>query len=158
MLDASGEGLADAIAGYGGAASSDTASSNASTGTGMADVLGGNSGYGGLGSAAGGTSGDGFGGQSTGGAASQGDVIGGDGGSATNGAGGAAGDGGSWGSGNGDDGYVDGQSYASAAAAIDLTAFNQSIVMGANVLGNNVDMTIVGGSMTSAYAGDDSNP
>lgn len=62
MLDASGEGLADAIAGYGRAASSDTASSNASTGTGMADVLGGNFGYGGLGSVAGGTSGDGFGG------------------------------------------------------------------------------------------------
>ena len=29
------------------------------------------------------------------------------------------------------------------------------IVMGANVLGNTVDMTIVGGSFSSTYAGED---
>ncbi|WP_296428050.1 hypothetical protein [Yoonia sp.] len=66
-------------------------------------------------------------------------------------------DSGNWGSSNGDDGYVSGQSMSSAASAIDTTAFNQSIVMGANVLGNTVDMTIVGGNMTSTYVGDDSS-
>jgi hypothetical protein len=66
-------------------------------------------------------------------------------------------DSGNWGSSNGDDGYVSGQSMASAASAIDTTAFNQSIVMGANVLGNTVDMSIVGGNMTSTYVGDDSS-
>ena len=72
------------------------------------------------------------------------------------GTGGAGGSAGTWGSSNGDDGYVTGESYASAAAVVDTSAFNQSIVMGANVLGNTVDMTMVGGSMTSSYAGDDS--
>ena len=62
---------------------------------------------------------------------------------------------GSWGSGNGDDGYVNGYSNASADAAIDTTAFNQSIVMGANVLGNTVDMTVVGGNLNSTVVGDD---
>lgn len=63
---------------------------------------------------------------------------------------------GNWGSGNGDDGFVAGESLSSAASAIDTTAFNQSIVMGANVLGNTVDMSVVGGSMSSTYVGDDS--
>ena len=45
---------------------------------------------------------------------------------------------------------------SSAASAIDTTAFNQSIVMGANVLGNTVDMSVVGGNMNSTYVGDDS--
>jgi hypothetical protein len=64
---------------------------------------------------------------------------------------------GNWASGNGDDGYVSGQSLSSAASAIDTTAFNQSIVMGANVLGNTVDMSVVGGNMSSTYVGDDSS-
>ena len=55
----------------------------------------------------------------------------------------------------GDDGFVTGESYASAAAAVNVTAFNQSIVMGANVLGNAVDMTVVGGSLSSSVVGDD---
>lgn len=63
---------------------------------------------------------------------------------------------GDWGSGNGDDGFVSGESMSSAASAIDTTAFNQSIVMGANVLGNTVDMSVVGGNMNSTYIGDDS--
>ena len=53
------------------------------------------------------------------------------------------------------DGYVTGESYASAAAVIDVSAFNQNIVMGANVLGNTVDMTVVGGSLSSTVIGDD---
>lgn len=69
----------------------------------------------------------------------------------------AATEAGNWGSGNGDDGFVSGESLSSAASAIDTTAFNQSIVMGANVLGNTVDMSVVGGNMTSTYVGDDSS-
>ena len=61
-----------------------------------------------------------------------------------------------WGSDNGDDGFVSGESLSSAASTIDTTAFNQSIVMGANVLGNTVDMSVVGGNMNSTYTGDDS--
>ena len=34
-------------------------------------------------------------------------------------------------------------------------AFNQSIIQGANVLGNSVDMTLVGGSLTSTLIGED---
>lgn len=64
-------------------------------------------------------------------------------------------DAGSWGSGNGDDGYVTGNSTASADALVDTTAFNQSIVMGANILGNSVDMTVVGGDLNSTNVGDD---
>lgn len=63
---------------------------------------------------------------------------------------------GAWGSDNGDDGYVTGEALSSASAAIDTTAFNQSIVMGANILGNTVDMSVVGGNMNSTYIGDDS--
>jgi hypothetical protein len=77
------------------------------------------------------------------------------GGLATNGDGGNAGGLGSWGSGNGDDGFVSGESFANAGATLTTTAFNQSIIMGANVLGNSVDTTVVGGSMTSTYIGDD---
>lgn len=84
-----------------------------------------------------------------------GDAIGGYGGTATSGDGGAGGSVGNWGSNNGDDGYVTGESYASAAAVIDVSAFNQNIVMGANVLGNTVDMTVVGGSLSSTVIGDD---
>lgn len=64
---------------------------------------------------------------------------------------------GTWGSGNGDDGYVAGESLSSASATVDTTAFNQSIVMGANILGNTVDMSVVGGNMNSTYIGDDSS-
>ncbi|WP_304951618.1 hypothetical protein [Sulfitobacter sp.] len=48
-----------------------------------------------------------------------------------------------------------GESFASAASQIDTTAFNMSIVQGANVLGNTVDMTVVGGGFSSSYIGDD---
>jgi hypothetical protein len=106
-------------------------------------------------SATGGTTGAATGGATTGGAGSNGDVAGGAGGAATNGAGGAGGDAGSWGSGNGDDGIVTGESYASAAASTSQSAFNMEIVMGANVLGNTVDMNVVGGSFSSTYAGED---
>lgn len=71
--------------------------------------------------------------------------------------GGMGGNAGMWGSNNGDDGFVTGESFASAASQIDTTAFNQSVVMGANVLGNTVDMTVVGGSFSSNYIGDDAD-
>ena len=96
-----------------------------------------------------------MGGMSTGGAASVEAANGGAGGTATGGIGGAGGTLGSWGSNNGDDAFVTGESFASAAASVEATAFNQDIVMGANVLGNTVDMTVVGGSMTSNAVGDD---
>jgi hypothetical protein len=79
------------------------------------------------------------------------------GGDAYAGGGGAGGDAGMWGSNNGDDGYVTGESFASAASQIETSAFNQTIVQGANVLGNTVDMTVVGGSFSSSYIGDDSD-
>jgi hypothetical protein len=63
--------------------------------------------------------------------------------------GGNGGSGGQWGSANGDDGFVEGTSAASADAILDAMAFNQSISMGANVLGNQVDMTTVGGNLNS---------
>jgi hypothetical protein len=107
--------------------------------------------------ATGGSSGDGYGGQSMGGHAYAAGGTGGAGGMATNGAGGAGGHAGMWGSHNGDDGFVTGESFASAASQIDTTAFNQSIVMGANVLGNTVDMMVVGGSFSSTFVGDDSD-
>ncbi len=66
-------------------------------------------------------------------------------------------DSGNWGSGNGDDGFVSGESLASAASSIDTTAFNQSIVMGANVLGNPVVLSVVGCKMSSTYVGDDAS-
>jgi len=70
---------------------------------------------------------------------------------AVGGDGGSGGSGGMWGSHNGDDGFVTGESYASADAILDTTAFNQSITMGANVLGNTVDMTTVGHDLNSTY-------
>jgi hypothetical protein len=79
---------------------------------------------------------------------------GGNGGPATTGAGGAGGEGGMWGSQNGHDGYVTGISEAHADAAIDITAFNQSIVMGANLLHNQIDMTVVGGDVIENISGD----
>ncbi|MFZ2099820.1 MAG: hypothetical protein WAU86_04575, partial [Oricola sp.] len=75
---------------------------------------------------------------------------------ATTGDGGNGGGGGTWGSYNGDDTYINGLSEASADAILDTTAFNQSIVMGANILGNTVDMTVVGGNFTETLTGDDS--
>ena len=36
-----------------------------------------------------------------------------------------------------------------------MSAFNQSIVMGANLLGNTIDMTVVGGNLDASYTGDD---
>lgn len=80
---------------------------------------------------------------------------GGDGGMASTGNAGAATSSGSWGSGNGDDGYVTGESLAYASASSNIAAFNQNIVMGANVLGNSVDTTMVGGAMNSTWIGDD---
>ncbi|MGB3390958.1 MAG: hypothetical protein WBA88_23590, partial [Pseudaminobacter sp.] len=77
------------------------------------------------------------------------------GGDAWSGAGGAGGAGGQWGSGNGDDGIVNGISEAHAGATLDVTAFNQSIVMGANLQGNTIDMTVVGGDLTSTFTGED---
>ena len=63
--------------------------------------------------------------------------------------------GGQFGSGNGDDGFIQGEAYASAAAQVTTSAFNQEIVMGANVLGNTVDMTVVGGAFSTSYIGED---
>ena len=60
-------------------------------------------------------------------------------------------------SGNSDDGYVTGESFASADAIIDTSAFNQQIVMGANLQGNTVDMTVVGGNFTETLTGEDDN-
>jgi hypothetical protein len=94
-------------------------------------------------------------GSSTGGMTNGATNTGGEASGANSGAGGAGGNAGTWGSDNGGDGIVNGESYASAAAVVDTAAFNQSIVMGANVLGNSVDTTMVGGSMTSSYASDD---
>ena len=73
--------------------------------------------------------------------------------------GGNGGSGGQWGSGNGDDGFVEGTSASSADAVFDAMAFNQSISMGANVLGNQVDMTTVGGNLnsTSVVGGEDAD-
>jgi hypothetical protein len=98
--------------------------------------------------------GDGYGGQVAVGAATGGN--GGNGGTATTGAGGDGTSGGSWASNVGDDVILNALSQASADAEVDTTAFNQSIVMGANILGNNVDMTVVGGDYTSTLTGDDS--
>ncbi len=80
---------------------------------------------------------------------------GGNGGTATVGDGGAGGAGGMWGSHNGDDAFVNGISEASANAAVDTTAFNMSNILGANILGNQVDMTVVGGDYTSTITGED---
>ena len=60
-----------------------------------------------------------------------------------------------WGSQNGDDGYVNGLSEAHADAYINTSAFNQEIVMGANLLGNTIDMTVVGGDYTNTLTGED---
>ena len=101
-------------------------------------------------------SGDAFGGIATAGHGTGGaGGNGGNGGNATNGAGGAGGDAGMWGAYNGDDSFVNGLSEATADAFLDTTAFNQSIVMGANILGNTVDMTVVGGNFTETLTGED---
>ncbi len=60
-----------------------------------------------------------------------------------------------WGSQNGDDGFVTGTSEASADAIIDISAFNQQIVMGANLQGNTVDTTVVGGDFNNTVTGED---
>jgi len=98
-----------------------------------------------------GDGGDGFGGWASAGPGG----AGGAGGSAFTGAGGAGGDGGSWGTGNGDDGYVYGHSTATADSIVSTSAFNQEIVMGANLQQNAIDMTVVGGDLTSSVAGED---
>jgi len=51
---------------------------------------------------------------------------------------------------------VNGLSEAHADASIDTSAFNQSIVMGANLMENLLDQTIVGGNYDSMNNGDDS--
>ncbi|UIY29017.1 hypothetical protein LZK73_20675 [Neorhizobium galegae] len=48
-----------------------------------------------------------------------------------------------------------GTSSASSDAIIETHAFNQEIVMGANLQQNAIDMTIVGGNLSSTVAGDD---
>jgi hypothetical protein len=113
----------------------------------------GGDGYGGH--AWGGDTGNAFGGQAQVGGVQAGGGTGGASGDAFAGGGGDGGNAGMWGSNNGDDGYVTGESFASAASQIDTSAFNQTIVQGANVLGNTVDMTVVGGSFSSSYIGDD---
>ncbi|MEQ8902017.1 MAG: hypothetical protein RID11_01140 [Roseovarius sp.] len=157
--DGSSESMAEAISGFGGAADTtqdSAANNNGGNDGGSNTSTSGDTGMGGESTAIGGTTGLANGGTSTGGAADVGGASGGAGGAASNGAGGAV-DNGSWGSNNGDDGFVTGESYASAAAVVDTSAFNQNIVMGANVLGNTVDMTVVGGNMSSNYVGDDSD-
>ena len=72
--------------------------------------------------------------------------FGGAGGIITNGDGGYGGDGGMWGSNNGHDSYVNGLSQAHADATVDTSAFNQSIVMGANMMENLLSQTVVGGN------------
>jgi hypothetical protein len=131
-VNGSADGMADAIAGYGGAARSDDDASNSSTGQGTSTSSIGYTGSGGAVTSTGGM-----------------------GGNATSGDGGAGGNLGSWGSSNGDDGFVSGESFADASATLDIAAFNQNIVMGANILGNSVDMTVVGGNLTSSLVGDD---
>lgn len=61
-----------------------------------------------------------------------------------------------WGSQNGHDGYVTGTSTAHSDVTIDPSAFNQQIVMGANLQGNTVDMTVVGGDYHHILTGEDS--
>jgi len=101
---------------------------------------------------------DGIGGEAYGGWAIGGaGAAGGAGGFASTGSGGAGGAGGTWGSDNGDDGYVTGTSHASADAFVDTNAFNQEIVMGANLQQNAIDMTIVGGDLTSTSVGEDTS-
>ncbi len=94
--------------------------------------------------------GGGAGGAATGGAGGAGAA----GGIATSGAGGA-GSAGTWGSHNGDDSFLEGISSASADAVIDTNAFNQQIVLGANLQGNTIDMTVVGGDYSSTAIGED---
>jgi hypothetical protein len=67
------------------------------------------------------------------------------------------GDSGTWGSHNGGDGIVNATSEAFNDANVLTSAFNQEITLGANILGNSVDMTVVGGNLTSTLssAGDD---
>jgi hypothetical protein len=38
-----------------------------------------------------------------------------------------------------------------------LITFNQQIVLGANLQGNTIDMTVVGGNLSSTVTGDDAN-
>ncbi|TIR65057.1 MAG: hypothetical protein E5X24_27945, partial [Mesorhizobium sp.] len=99
---------------------------------------------------------DGTGGDATGGYTASGyGGAGGAGGQAFNGDGGTGGDAGMWGSQNGDDGYVTGTSHSSADGLIDVSAFNQQIVMGANLQENLVDQTVVGGDYHNTLTGED---
>lgn len=100
---------------------------------------------------------DGTGGDGLGGWAAGGSNTAGNGGYAYAGDGGNGGAGGTWGSDNGDDGFVEGHSTATADAIVDTSAFNQEIVMGANLQQNAVDMTVVGGNLTSTSVGEDSD-
>jgi hypothetical protein len=52
---------------------------------------------------------------------------------------------------------VNASSEAINNASVLTSAFNQNITLGANILGNTVDMTVVGGNLTSTLttAGDD---
>jgi hypothetical protein len=154
--DGSADSMAEAIAGYGGDAMSDNDATSTAAGSATGTATSGVGGGGGAGAGYGGTSGDASG-MATLGDTNGANVDGGDASGAYSGAGGAGGNAGSWGSGNGGDGIVNGESYASAAAVVDTSAFNQSIVMGANVLGNSVDTTMVGGSMTATHNSDDTD-
>jgi hypothetical protein len=46
---------------------------------------------------------------------------------------------------------------ATADAVIDTNAFNQQIVLGANLQGNTIDMTVVGGDYHADVIGHDDN-
>ncbi|MCY1300813.1 hypothetical protein D9M70_503960 [compost metagenome] len=52
---------------------------------------------------------------------------------------------------------VEGLSQATADAVIDTNAFNQQIVLGANLQGNTIDMTVVGGDYHADVIGHDDN-
>ncbi|TIQ27098.1 MAG: hypothetical protein E5X54_23160 [Mesorhizobium sp.] len=95
-----------------------------------------------------------------GGYAWSGDATGGAGGNggaatATGGAAGDGGGGGSWGSNIGHDQHIEAISQANANGTIDMNGFNQQIVMGANLQGHSVDMTVVGGNLSSSVVGED---
>ncbi len=154
-VDGSADGMASAIAGYGGGGWSDDDASSTRPGAAMPPRPTATPAMAVRRRQAATASGSANGGDATVGGVNLGDAIGGYGGTATSGDGGAGGSVGNWGSNNGDDGYVTGESYASAAAVIDVSAFNQNIVMGAERAGNTVDMTVVGGSPHSTVIGDD---
>ncbi|MEP1930686.1 MAG: hypothetical protein ABJJ37_05355 [Roseibium sp.] len=55
----------------------------------------------------------------------------------------------------GDDALVEGLSSAEASAANDTAAFTNTLIQGQNILNNSLDVSVVGGNMTSHSTGDD---